>query len=59
MNVELDEDQIRGIVWLMEDKVSAGVMALPQFAKMRAAKETLQKVLDTASAPSGDEKHGT
>lgn len=47
MNIELDEDQVRGIVWLMEDQVSAKVMALPQFASMRAAKETLKKALES------------
>ncbi len=48
MNIELNATQIRGIVWLMEDNVSAGVMALPQFADMRAAKETLKVALATA-----------
>lgn len=47
MNIELDESQIRGIIWLMEDEVSQSVMSLPQFEGMRAAKETLQKALDS------------
>jgi hypothetical protein len=50
MNIELNENQIRGIVWLMEDNVSAGVMALPQFAEMRDAKAKLQAALDSVSA---------
>ncbi len=48
MNIEIDEDQIRGIVWLMEDKISEAVMALPQFAGMRDAKAKLQAALDSA-----------
>ncbi len=54
MNVELDEAQVRGIIWLMEDKVSEKVMALPQFANMRAAKETLQRALATLETPDVD-----
>lgn len=53
MNIELSETQIRCIVWLMEDKISQPVMALPQFAEMRAAKEMLKAAL-TASETKGE-----
>ena len=46
MLVNLTKEQIASIAWLMEDKVSAGVMALPQFAGMRAALKLLQNYRD-------------
>jgi hypothetical protein len=52
VKIELSLKQIRSILWLMED--AAAVIALPQFAHMRAAKETLQKALNDSTSENGE-----
>lgn len=49
-DVVLTRAQMEGMVWLMEEKITAGVMALPQFSNMREALALLKRALDERPA---------